>query len=89
MKYILLSAAVALLTGCTTAVPVTAKFPAAPAIGVGTCPELQTVKDDVKLSELTNTVATNYSEYYTCAVKVDTWNKWYEMQKTIFEKVSK
>ena len=87
MKYILLS--LVLLTGCATSVPVTAKFPAAPAIGAGSCPTLKTVKTDVKLSELTNTVTQNYSTYYECAVKVDTWKEWYATQKQIFEGVSK
>lgn len=87
MKYILLS--LVLLTGCATTAPVTAKFPAAPAIGTGICPALKTVKNDVKLSELTDTVTQNYSTYYECAVKVDTWKEWYATQKQIFEGVSK
>ena len=75
------------ITGCSTAVPVVAKFPDAPRMGLGTCPQLQTVPDDVKLSGLTSTVTTNYSTYYECAVKVDQWNEWYGIQKRIFEGV--
>lgn len=75
------------ITGCSTVVPVTAKFPDAPKLGLGTCPQLQTVPDDVKLSGLTTTVTTNYSTYYECAVKVDQWNEWYQIQKRIFEGV--
>ena len=75
------------ITGCSTVVPVTAKFPDAPRLGLGTCPQLQTVPDDVKLSGLTSTVTGNYSTYYECAVKVDQWNEWYEIQKRIFESV--
>ena len=75
------------ITGCSTVVPVTAKFPDAPRLGLGTCPQLQTVPDDVKLSGLTSTVTTNYSTYYECAVKADQWNEWYEIQKRIFEGV--
>lgn len=75
------------ITGCSTVVPVTAKFPEAPRLGLGTCPQLQTVKEGVKLSELTNTVTINYSTYYECAVKSDQWNEWYEIQKRIFEGV--
>ena len=74
-------------SGCSTTVPVTAKFPDAPRLGLGTCPQLQTVKEGVKLSELTNTVTMNYSTYYECAVKSDQWNEWYEIQKRIFEGV--
>jgi flagellar basal body-associated protein FliL len=75
------------ITGCSTTVPVTAKFPEAPRMGLGECPQLQTVKEGVKLSELTNTVTINYSTYYECAVKADQWNEWYAIQKRIFENV--
>jgi hypothetical protein len=74
------------LAGCSTVVPVTAKFPAAPK-ATEACPQLQTVPDNVKLSGLTSTVTANYSTYYECAVKVDKWNEWYEIQKRIFEGV--
>jgi hypothetical protein len=77
----------AMCSGCSTTVPVTAKFPDAPRLGLGTCPQLQTVEDGVKLSELTKTVVVNYSTYYECAVKADQWNEWYNIQKSIFEKV--
>jgi hypothetical protein len=77
----------AMCSGCSTVVPVAAKFPNAPRLGVGNCPQLQTVKDDVKLSELTSTVTMNYSTYYECAVRVDQWNEWYGIQKRIFENV--
>ena len=75
------------ITGCSTTVPVAAKFPDAPKLGQGTCPQLQTVPGGVKLSELTNTVTINYSTYYECAVKVDQWTEWYAIQKRIFENV--
>jgi len=86
MKYIAVLFVV-LLTACSTTVPVTAKFPDAPRLGQGTCPQLQTVPDDVKLSGLTATVTMNYSTYYECAVKVDQWQEWYAIQKRIFEGV--
>lgn len=72
------------LAGCSTVVPVTAKFPEPPKATMA-CPQLQTVPDNVKLSGLTSTVTANYSTYYECAVKVDKWNEWYEIQKRIFE----
>jgi hypothetical protein len=84
MKY-LITALLLCLTGCMT-VPVTAKFPNKPE-NVETCKQLDTVNDEVKLSELTGTIAKNYSTYYECAVKVDTWNEWYETQKRIFENI--
>ena len=78
---------VLLLSGCSTVVPVTARFPDAPKLGLGTCPQLQTVPEGVKLSELTTTVTMNYSTYYECAVRVDQWQEWYSIQKSIFENV--
>ncbi len=77
----------AMCSGCSTVVPVTAKFPEPPRLGLGPCPQLQTVPDGVKLSELTNTVIVNYGTYYECAVRVDQWNEWYNIQKRIFEGV--
>jgi hypothetical protein len=82
MKYLLLAL---LLSGCSTTVPVTVKFPEPPRLAQGPCPQLQTVPDDVKLSGLTSTVTANYSTYYECAVKVDQWQEWYSIQKKIFE----
>jgi hypothetical protein len=84
MKYLLLAL---LLSGCSTTVPVTVRFPDAPRLGQGACPQLQTVPEDVKLSGLTSTVTANYSTYYECAVKVDSWQEWYAIQKKIFESV--
>jgi len=79
----------AMCTGCSTVVPVTAKFPDAPKFGLGRCPQLQTVNEGVKLSELTKTVTVNYGTYYECAVKADQWQEWYEVQKRIFESAGK
>ena len=82
MRYLLI---LLLVSGCSTA-PVVAKFPEKPK-NVEICPQLDTVPDNVKLSGLTGTIAKNYSTYYECAVKNDTWNEWYEIQKRIFEGV--
>jgi hypothetical protein len=30
-------------------------------------------------------VSSNYSSYYECAVKIDAWIEWYNVQKTIYE----
>jgi len=76
------------LTGCSTAVPVTAKFPEAPGkLAMYPCPDLQKLGDDAKLSDVAKTVTINYSTYYECAIKVDTWREWYEIQRRIFENV--
>ena len=77
------------LSACSTPVPVTAKFPDAPKLGLVRCPQLQTVEEGVKLSELTKTVTTNYGTYYECAVRADQWQEWYEIQKRIFEGAGK
>jgi hypothetical protein len=83
MKYLLL---VLLLAGCSTTVPVTAKFPEPPKY-TDRCPQLEKIKDDAKLSDVATTVTLNYSTYYECAVKNDAWNEWYQIQKNIFESV--
>lgn len=85
MKYLMILLAFT-LTACSTTVPVTAKFPQAPGTLVQEpCPNLQKLSEDTKLSDVAKTVSVNYSEYYTCAVKLETWQKWYREQKTIYE----
>ena len=87
MRYLLIAL---LLSGCSTVVPVTARFPEPPGKGATTaCPALQKLKDDAKLSDVANTVTVNYSTYYECAVKADAWQEWYEIQRIIFEKAGK
>ena len=74
------------VSGCSTAVPVTARFPEPPGKGATTaCPALQKLKDGARLSDVANTVTVNYSTYYECAVKTDAWQEWYNIQKHIFE----
>lgn len=80
---------VASCAGCSTVVPVTAKFPDAPVSASERCSELQEVAKDAKLSELATVVSNNYRLYYECAVKVETWQEWHQKQKEIFDKVSK
>lgn len=78
----------AMCSGCSTVVPVTAKFPEPPGRGAMTaCPALEKLKDDARLSDVSRTVTINYSTYYECAVKVDAWQEWYNIQKIIFEGV--
>ena len=76
-----------LVTGCSTTVPVTAKFPDVPNKLLERCPNLQKVNDDAKLSDVAKTVTVNYSTYYDCAVKHDALIEWYQVQKKIFEGV--
>jgi hypothetical protein len=78
------------ITGCSTAVPVTARFPDPPgSLATQSCAELQKLKEDARLSDVSRTVTVNYSSYYECAVKTDAWIEWYKIQKIIFEGVAK
>lgn len=78
----------ALLTGCSTTVPVTAKFPEAPKSLTEKCIELKKISgDQVSIVDLHTTVVENYTHYYECSLKVEEWNAWYVKQKKIFEEV--
>jgi len=89
MRYAVLLIAV-LLTGCSTVVPVTAKFPEAPGkLATQRCPDLQKLQDNARLSDVSKTITINYSTYYECAVKVDAWQEWYNIQRIIFEGAGK
>ena len=78
---------IAMFSGCSTTVPVTAKFPNAPEQLLAKCPQLEKLGTDVKLSDISKTVTTNYTTYYECAVKHDAFIEWYNVQKNIFESV--
>ena len=67
MKYILW---LLLLTGCSTTVPVTAKFPEPPKYSLQPCPQLQELKEGAKLSDVANTVTINYTTYYNMINKI-------------------
>ena len=84
MKY-LICVLIILISGCSTVVPVTAKFPEAPSKLQVKCPQLEKLKDESKLSEVSKTITMNYSTYYECAVKIDSWIEWYQVNKIIFE----
>lgn len=86
-KLVLLS--VLLLVGCSTTVPVKAKFPDVPEILTNKCPPLKQVSEDAKLSEISKSIAENYTTYYECAVLVENWNDWYKIQKNIYENAGK
>jgi flagellar basal body-associated protein FliL len=76
----------AMCAGCSTTVPVTAKFPEPPGKQASVkCPNLQKLKDEAKLSDVAETVTLNYTTYYECAIKNDAWIEWYNVQKNIFE----
>lgn len=83
---LLIACLVLFLTGCTT-VPVTAKFPQVPNELLQKCQQLNMLKDDSKLSEIAKTVASNYTSYHECSIKLDAWIEWYGIQKQIYESV--
>ena len=76
-----------LLTGCATSVPVKMSFPEAPTVLMEKCPELKVLSEDAKLSDVAKTIAINYTTYYECALKVESWIGWYQAQKVIYESV--
>jgi len=74
------------LAGCSTVVPVTAKFPPIPGYLLETCPQLKMIEgDSATMSQFTKTVVINYTTYYECAVKNDAWIEWYQIQKKLYE----
>ena len=84
MKYLLF---VLFLTGCSTTVPVTVKFPDVPETLLAKCPQLEKLENEAKLSDISKTITNNYTTYYECAVKHDGLIEWYKTQKNIFNKV--
>lgn len=78
--------ALLLLSGCSTVVPVTQKFPEPPStLAYSSCPSLSQLDETAKLSDVAKAITTNYTEYYTCAAKTDAWIDWYKKQKLLFE----
>lgn len=87
MRLLTLSFAL-LLTACATPVPIIAKFPDVPADLLEKCPQLKTIDDETTtFSKLTETVNANYTQYYICANKSESWVEWYKTQKKIYESV--
>ena len=77
-----------LLTGCSTTVPVVAKFPDAPSSLKEPCATLKKLDgEQISIVDLHKTVVENYTNYYECSLKVDEWNAWHAKQKKIFEEV--
>ena len=75
-----------LLTGCSTTVPVTQKFPTAPELLQEPCSKLHAITGDrVSIVDYTKTVTANYTLYHECAAKNSAWLDWYQKQKSIFE----
>lgn len=84
MKKLFLISTVIILTGCATAVPVKQKFPEAPADMFDACPDLTLTPPTQKLSDVLKVVTDNYSKYHECQLSVDSWIKWYKVQREIY-----
>ena len=77
-----------LLVGCSTTVPVVAKFPEAPKSLTEKCEPLRKLEgDQINIVDLHTKVVENYTQYNECSIKVDEWNIWYAKQKKIFESI--
>jgi hypothetical protein len=75
-----------LITACSTAVPLTQRFPDAPAMLKEKCPELKIIRGEkVTIVDFTKTVSENYTTYYQCAGRTDAWIDWYNQQKKIWD----
>jgi len=83
----LLLVSMIVLSGCSTTVPVTVKFPEAPKELMTTCLDLKQTPPTSKLSDVLQVVTDNYSQYYECRVKLDSWIEWYKTQRTLFEEI--
>jgi hypothetical protein len=76
-----------ILIGCSTTVPVTAKFPEVPESLIEKCPPLEKLENEAKLSDIAKSITNNYTKYYECSTKHSGWIEWYQTQKNIFESV--
>jgi hypothetical protein len=77
------------LTGCTTSVPVRQKFPEAPEALQTTCPNLQQLKSEVVLSDVSKVIQQNYSLYHNCQLLQKSWIDWYKEQRAIYKELEK
>jgi len=76
------------LSGCTTAVPVTVKFPEVPSVLLEPAPVLNPLASDQReLSDLLENVNENYGTYYEIREKLNAWQFWYKTQKNIYDKI--
>jgi hypothetical protein len=76
-----------LATGCSTTVPVTAKFPQVPERLIQPCPQLEKLENEAKLSDVAKNVTNNYTKYHECSIQNESWIEWYKTQKQIFESI--
>ena len=80
------------LTGCVATNPVlkAPNWPDPPGKqSLQECPRLKELADEIQLSDIASVVVDNYSTYYQCAVKLEAWIEWYNLQKGIYENATK
>lgn len=88
MKLFVIALAAALLTGCSTVVPIKQTWPDAPPSLEKACPPLKEIDPTNKsITDLLSVVIENYALYQQCSGKVEGWNDWYNKQKKVFEQV--
>lgn len=76
-----------ILSGCSTTVPVTVKFPSIPEELNVQCPPLNKIPNDAKLSDISKTVTQNYKQYKDCSANNSGLIEWFNKQKKIFEEL--
>ena len=87
MKLIAMALLTMSLTACVS-VPVERSFPRAPVELMTSCPPLQLMPaDTTRLSDVVQTVVTNYGQYQECDARTAAWIEWYNQQKKIFDGV--
>lgn len=77
-----------ILSGCSTIVPVSRKFPEADPYMLEPAAELKTLPPDtVDLDKLIANSTENYGEYRKLVQRYQMWQEWYKKQKENFESV--
>lgn len=77
------------ISGCTT-VPVTYKFPSAPVELLEPAEDLSKLETpDPELSDILDNVNTNYGKYFILKQRYQSWQNWYQQQKSIYDSIDK
>jgi uncharacterized protein YcfL len=77
-----------LITACSTAVPVTQRFPQAPDMLMEKCAPLRTIAGEkISIVDFTRVVSENYTIYHQCSAGKEAWIEWYQKQKKIWDDV--
>jgi hypothetical protein len=76
------------LTGCASVVPVTQRWPEAPGLqSQQPCGELEALPQNPTLSQVAEVINRNYTQYYSCVVKLEAWQEWYLKQQLIHKEL--